>query len=48
MMNYAIKEQDPEIYELIEKEFERQNDHLEMIASENFTFPSVMEAMVVF
>ncbi|EFR46899.1 serine hydroxymethyltransferase [Helicobacter cinaedi] len=44
-MNYAIKEQDPEIYELIEKEFERQNDHLEMIASENFTFPSVMEAM---
>lgn len=45
MMNYAIREQDPEIYELIEKEFERQNDHLEMIASENFTFPSVMEAM---
>ena len=45
MMNYAIKEQDPEIYKLIEKEFERQNDHLEMIASENFTFPSVMEAM---
>ncbi len=45
MMNYAMKEQDPEIYELIEKEFERQNDHLEMIASENFTFPSVMEAM---
>lgn len=45
MMNYALKEQDPEIYELIEKEFERQNDHLEMIASENFTFPSVMEAM---
>ncbi|WP_110558376.1 serine hydroxymethyltransferase [Helicobacter cinaedi] len=44
-MNYAIREQDPEIYELIEKEFERQNDHLEMIASENFTFPSVMEAM---
>lgn len=44
-MGYAIKEQDSEIYELIEKEFERQNDHLEMIASENFTFPSVMEAM---
>lgn len=44
-MSYAIKEQDSEIYELIEKELERQNDHLEMIASENFTFPSVMEAM---
>lgn len=40
-----MKEQDIEIFQLIEKELERQNDHLEMIASENFTFPSVMEAM---
>lgn len=44
-MNYSIKEQDFEVFELIEKELERQNEHLEMIASENFTFPSVMEAM---
>ncbi|CUU40164.1 MULTISPECIES: serine hydroxymethyltransferase [Helicobacter] len=44
-MSYIIKEQDSEIFELIEKELERQNEHLEMIASENFTFPSVMEAM---
>ncbi|MDE7235139.1 MAG: serine hydroxymethyltransferase [Helicobacter japonicus] len=44
-MNYSMKEQDIEIFQLIEKELERQNDHLEMIASENFTFPSVMEAM---
>lgn len=44
-MDYAMKEQDYEIFELIVKELERQNDHLEMIASENFTFPSVMEAM---
>ncbi|WP_334082518.1 serine hydroxymethyltransferase [Helicobacter typhlonius] len=43
-MSYIIKEQDSEIFELIEKELERQNEHLEMIASENFTFPSVMEA----
>lgn len=44
-MSYLIQDQDSEIFELIEKELQRQNDHLEMIASENFTFPSVMEAM---
>lgn len=38
-------EQDSELFSLINKELERQNTHLEMIASENFTFPSVMEAM---
>lgn len=42
---YALQEQDSEIFALIQKELERQHDHLEMIASENFTFPSVMEAM---
>ncbi len=40
-----LKDKDEEIYNLIEKELDRQNDHLEMIASENFTFPAVMEAM---
>ncbi|MEA3418983.1 MAG: serine hydroxymethyltransferase [Campylobacterota bacterium] len=44
-MSYAIETFDPEIYEAIENELERQTDHLEMIASENFTFPEVMEAM---
>lgn len=44
-MNLAIQTQDSEIFELIQKELVRQNEHLEMIASENFTFPSVMEAM---
>lgn len=44
-MNYSVREQDSEIFELIEKELQRQNEHLEMIASENFTFPSVMEVM---
>ncbi len=36
---------DPEIFEAINQELERQTDHLEMIASENFTLPAVMEAM---
>ncbi|WP_412728013.1 serine hydroxymethyltransferase [Arcobacter sp. 15-2] len=30
---------------MVEKELERQTNHLEMIASENFTSPAVMEAM---
>ena len=40
-----LKDIDPVIYELTQKELERQTDHLEMIASENFTYPAVMEAM---
>ncbi len=40
-----LQEYDNEIFELCEKELERQTDHLEMIASENFTLPAVMEAM---
>ncbi len=36
---------DPEIFETIQQELERQTNHLEMIASENFTLPAVMEAM---
>ena len=44
-MSYFIEEFDPEIYSAIEAELQRQTNHLEMIASENFTFPEVMEAM---
>ena len=44
-MSYFIEKFDPEVYEAIESELERQTNHLEMIASENFTFPEVMEAM---
>ncbi len=44
-MSYAIETFDPEIFEAINKELERQTNHLEMIASENFTLPAVMEAM---
>lgn len=40
-----LKEYDNEIYTLCEQELERETDHLEMIASENFTLPAVMEAM---
>ena len=40
-----LKNVDPKVFELIENELERQTDHLEMIASENFTYPAVMEAM---
>ncbi len=36
---------DPTVYEIIQKELTRQSDHLELIASENFTYPAVMEAM---
>ncbi|ULO04465.1 serine hydroxymethyltransferase [Campylobacter sp. RM12651] len=35
---------DTEINEIIKEEFKRQNENLEMIASENFTFPEVMMA----
>ncbi len=41
----ALAETDPEIAHLIEEETERQNDGLELIASENFVSPAVLEAM---
>ena len=44
-MSYFLEKSDKEIFDIIGEELERQNTHLEMIASENFTFPSVMEAM---
>ncbi|MBQ6224256.1 MAG: serine hydroxymethyltransferase, partial [Campylobacter sp.] len=36
---------DKEIFDLTNKELARQCDHLEMIASENFTYPEVMAVM---
>ena len=44
-MSNFLQEQDKEIYDIIQDELVRQTDHLEMIASENFTSPAVMEAM---
>lgn len=39
-----IKSQDPQVQEVIEKELERQNNNIELIASENFVSPAVLEA----
>ena len=45
-MSYEhIKNFDPELYAAMESELTRQRDHLELIASENFTSRAVMEAM---
>jgi glycine hydroxymethyltransferase len=35
---------DPDIFALINREKQRQQDHIELIASENFTLPAIMEA----
>jgi glycine hydroxymethyltransferase len=40
-----IKSVDPEIADAITAEFERQNSHIELIASENWVSPAVMSAM---
>ncbi len=40
-----VKKVDPEIAEAIEGEMQRQNDHIELIASENWTSKAVMAAM---
>ncbi|MCC5913718.1 MAG: serine hydroxymethyltransferase [Balneolaceae bacterium] len=41
----SLKEQDPEIYDYIEKETQRQNDNFELIASENFASKATISAM---
>ena len=41
----GLAEVDPEIAELIGKELERQRGQIELIASENFTWPSILEAI---
>ncbi len=45
MTEQSLLAVDPEIARLIEEETIRQNDGLELIASENFVSPAVMEAM---
>lgn len=45
-MSYeTVKMSDPELYGAMKMELERQRDHIELIASENFTSRAVMEAM---
>lgn len=43
-MSRPLSDVDPQIFEAIQQEAERQNSHLELIASENFTSEAVMEA----
>ena len=45
-MNYKqLKETDKEVYNSIRREEKRQREHIELIASENFTSLAVREAM---
>ncbi len=39
-----LRDLDPEIHALVAAELHRQQEHIELIASENFTLPAVMEA----
>src|ERR1700751_3687660 len=41
---HTIKAVDPELWRAIEGEHRRQQDHIELIASENYVSPAVMEA----
>ena len=40
----SLRDLDPEIFAAVAAELQRQQDHIELIASENFTLPAVMEA----
>jgi len=40
----TIAQFDPELFDVMEKEAQRQEEHIELIASENYTSPAVMEA----
>src|SRR2546421_10062553 len=41
----GLEQLDPEIADLLGREVERQRGQIELIASENFTWPSIMEAI---
>ena len=42
--NRSLSEIDPQISQAIEQERQRQQTHIELIASENFTLPAIIEA----
>jgi glycine hydroxymethyltransferase len=42
--NITIAQTDPELWAAIQSENQRQQDHIELIASENYTSPAVMQA----
>src|SRR5215472_12433705 len=43
-MARPLAETDPEIYDAIQREIDRQHSHLELIASENFTSEAILQA----
>ena len=45
MLNDSLEVVDKEIFDAIQKEHKRQNEKIELIASENFASKAVMEAM---
>src|SRR5690606_20511111 len=42
--NHTLRQTDPELMAAIEQENQRQEDHIELIASENYASPAVMQA----
>jgi glycine hydroxymethyltransferase len=45
LFNQKLSHKDPELFEAVHQEYNRQAHHLEMIASENYTSLAVLEAM---
>jgi len=45
LKNDTIEKIDPEIWDVIQREGLRQEEHIELIASENYTSPAVLEAV---
>src|SRR5512140_2736155 len=41
----ALRTEDPAVYDAVLREAQRQNDHLELIASENFVSRAVLDAV---
>ena len=45
LTSIGLSEADPEVADLLTQELERERGQLELIASENFTWPSILEAV---
>ena len=43
--DHTLAKVDPELWDAVQNENKRQQDHIELIASENYTSPAVMEAL---
>ncbi|MBX9901875.1 MAG: serine hydroxymethyltransferase, partial [Burkholderiaceae bacterium] len=42
--SHTLAHIDPDLFKVIQQENHRQEEHIELIASENYTSPAVMEA----